>query len=152
MISYPSTYTSYSYLLTTLRHASSFPVFIWISLLPFSRMLTPSFIFVDRHYIPKISSLEQIRNYLSRFLFLRFAFVDSSTTNPASEPPPPPLCDSASAFNCSCTLTAFCTACLRTFSGTLSQYNSSRLPCTISSVMALSLDLCIVPVSSRPRS
>src|ERR1700734_2810313 len=33
MISYPSTYTSYSYLLTTLRYASSFPAFIWISLL-----------------------------------------------------------------------------------------------------------------------
>jgi hypothetical protein len=41
---------------------------------------------------------------------------------------------------------------LRTFSGTLSQYNSSRLPRTISIVITVPLDLCVVPVSSRPCS
>lgn len=95
------------------------------------------FCFMSMHYNPKgpLCGIKCYCYYLSRFL-LRFG----SSSGTAS----------IRRADC-CAPTAFCTACLRTFSGTFSQYSSSLLPCTISIAMAFS-PLSIVPVSSRPRS
>lgn len=89
-----------------------------------------------------------LQYYLSLFLFLRFPFfiVVLFASSPSSN---------AASNSCClvrlCALTAFCTACLRTFSGTFSQYSSSFLPCTSSIVMTCGC-VATVPKSSSPCS